>query len=111
MVACVLTGNCSFHESDSSQSGIDIPDPNGIVPGGPWEPNHDNRRGNFLGPKPPNGGGRSQCQWVPDAKNGGPAGSEGYWKVNQHGVKGWNGFNQAGQPITPSQAHPGNLSM
>ena len=44
-------------------------------------------------------------------KNGGPAGSEGYWKVNQHGVKGWNGFNQAGQPITPFQVRPGNLPM
>lgn len=81
-----------------------------LFPGGPWEPNPTNRKGNFLGPKEP-GGGRSQCQWVPRFGEGGPPGSEGYWKVNTHGKKGWIRFNREGNPITPEQAHLGLNSM
>jgi RHS repeat-associated protein len=87
-----------------------IPDPNGVVPGGPWVPNDGNRPGNFLGPKPLGGGGRAQCQWVPADGAGGPPGSDGYWKVNEPGTKGWSRFDKGGRPITPEQAHPGNVS-
>jgi len=84
-----------------------IPNPNGIVPGGPWTPNDGAgvRPGNFQGPKPPKGG-RAQCQWVPAEKNGGPPGSNGYWKTNDAGQQGWSRFDQSGNPITPEQAHP-----
>jgi hypothetical protein len=83
-----------------------IPDPNGVVPGGPWKPNPNARPGNYLGPKPPKGG-RMQCQWVPSEAEGGPPGSDGYWKTNQPGQKGWDRFSQRGEPITPEEAHPG----
>jgi len=84
-----------------------IPDPNNVVPGGPWTPNSGNRPGNFMGPKPEGGGGRLQCQWVPADGQGGPPGSQGYWKVNEAGKKGWARYDQSGRPITPQQAHPG----
>jgi RHS repeat-associated protein len=87
-----------------------IPDPNPIVPGGPWTPNPANRPGNFLGPKIP-GEGRPQCQWVPAGGDGGPPGSEGYWKTNQPGVKGWQRFNRGGTAITPEEAHPGTPTV
>jgi RHS repeat-associated protein len=92
---------------DSEGLATEIPDPNGVVPGGPWAPNSGNRPGNYLGPKPPGGGGRPQCQWVPPDGDGGPPGSPGYWKTNQPGESGWNRFDRAGKPITPEQAHPG----
>jgi RHS repeat-associated protein len=88
----------------------EIPDPNGVVPGGPWSPNPNARPGNFLGPKPPKGG-RAQCQWVPNEANGGPPGSEGYWKTNQPGQPGWERYNASGKPITPEQAHPSERNM
>jgi len=86
-----------------------IPNPNGVVPGGPWTPNNAPgvRPGNFLGPKPPKGG-RPQCQWVPSEENGGPPGSKGYWKRNNPGQKGWERYNEDGEPITPAEAHPGH---
>lgn len=83
-----------------------IPNPNGVVPGGPWTPHDANRPGQFLGPKPENGvGGRAQCQFVPPEGKGGPPGSQGYWKTNQPGQKGWQRFNLKGTPISPSEAH------
>jgi len=81
-----------------------IPDPNGVVPGGPWKPNDANRPGNFLGPGGANGG-RSQCQWVPAEGEGGPPGSGGYWKVNPPGQSGWQRYNQRGDPISVEEAH------
>ena len=89
----------------------DIPNPNGVVPGGPWIPHDVNRPGQFLGPQPEGGGGRAQCQWVPAESQGGPRGSEGYWKVNEHGQKSWQRYDQRGNAITPQQAHPGYRSQ
>ncbi len=85
--------------------GLD-PDPNGVVPGGPWVPNPANNPGNHKGPSLPTGG-RAQCQWVPPQGQGGPPGSNGYWKTNQPGQSGWQRYSQNGTPITPQQAHPG----
>ena len=65
------------------------------------------RPGNFQGPKNSKGG-RSQCQWVPPSSDGGPPGSDGYWKTNDPGKKGWNRYDQEGNPISPEQAHPGS---
>jgi hypothetical protein len=79
------------------------------IPGGPWTPNPNPNApaGNFLGPKQPSGA-RMQCQYVPDGKNGGPSTSkEGYWKTNSPDQKGWQRFNQNGEPISPEEAHPG----
>jgi RHS repeat-associated protein len=85
---------------------MEIPNPNGKVPGGPWIPNPANRDGNFKGPK--GTGGSSECQWVPDEANGGPPGSDGYWKSRNAGDKGWpNRYNQDGKQITAEEAHPG----
>ncbi|QKT04928.1 RHS repeat-associated core domain-containing protein [Ectothiorhodospiraceae bacterium 2226] len=84
-----------------------IPNPNGIVPGGPWTPAGPGQpAGAFYGPPRP-AGGKQLCQWVPP---GGPSASIGYWKVNEPGVKGWQRYNQEGKPITPEQAHPGRGS-
>lgn len=86
-----------------------IPDPNGVVPGGPWTPNPKARAGNFLGPKASSGG-RAQCQWVPEEGEGGPPGSKGYWKANMPGQKGWDRYDRGtGDPISPDEAHPGNV--
>lgn len=88
---------------------IDIPNPNGVVPGGPWTPNPGNNPGSFNGPKPPGGGPRAQCQFVPDGANGGTAGAKDpYWKTRQPG-QGWGQrYDLNGNPITPEEAHPGN---
>ncbi len=101
----VSSNPLSFYDPFGLQAAI--PDPNNVVPGGPWTANDGNRPGNFLGPKPEGGGGRAQCQWVPADGDGGPPGSEGYWKVNKPGTKGWTRFDQMGRPLTPEQAHPG----
>jgi RHS repeat-associated protein len=83
-----------------------IPNPNGVVPGGPWTPHDANRPGQFLGPSPADGkGGRAQCQFVPPEGKGGPPGSQGYWKTNQPGQKGWQRFDLKGTPISPGEAH------
>jgi len=87
-----------------------IPDPNPVVPGGPWTPHNAPgvRPGNFLGPKQATGG-RGQVQWVPPEGEGGPLGSKGYWKTNRPGQKGWDRYDEKGNPISPEEAHPGNL--
>ena len=83
-----------------------IPNPNNVVPGGPWTPHDANRPGQFLGPKPSDGhGGRPQCQYVPPEGEGGPPGSRGYWKTNQPGQSGWQRYNFEGKPITAQEAH------
>jgi len=84
---------------------VQIPNPNDVVPGGPWTPHDANRPGQFLGPKPAGGGGRAQCQYVPPEGEGGPPGSSGYWKVNQPGQKGWQRYDLKGNPIKPEEAH------
>ncbi len=86
-----------------------IPDPNGVVPGGPWTPNNAGRPGNYFGPKPPKGG-RPEAQWVPPEADGGPPGSEGYWKTKKPGGKWDQRYDQEGNPITPDEAHPGPKS-
>ncbi|MGJ0428053.1 PKD domain-containing protein [Methylobacter sp.] len=84
-----------------------IPDPNGVVPGGPWTPAGSGQRpGDFWGPKPSSGP-RPMCRYVPDQANGGPPGATSpYWKTQTPGVKGWNRYDLNGNPITPEQAHP-----
>lgn len=85
---------------------VEIPNPNGIIPGGPWTPHDANRPGQFLGPKPPSGqGGKAQCQYVPPEGEGGPPGSRGYWKTNQPGERGWQRYDLKGNPITSGEAH------
>jgi RHS repeat-associated protein len=84
---------------------VDIPNPNGVVPGGPWTPNDANRVGNFKGPEVSGSGGRAQCQFVPDQANGGPPGSKGYWKTNQPGQKGWQRYDLNGNPGTAGEMH------
>lgn len=81
----------------------DIP---GSIPGGPWTSAGPGQRpGDFWGPKQP--GGRTMCRWVPADDAGGPPGSQGYWKTQTPGVKGWSRYDQSGNPVTPEEAHPG----
>jgi len=90
-----------------------LPDASDIpsnIPGGPWEPATGQRPGDFWGPKPA-GGGRPMCRWVPSDEEGGPPGSEGYWKTQSPGVKGWQRYDQQGNPISPQEAHPGRVSQ
>jgi len=96
--------------SGMASSGPVIPNPNGVVDGGPWEPrgpSSGDRPGSFQGPKPEGGGPRRIVQWVPPEGQGGPPGSSGYWKINQPGG-GWQRFDPAGKPITAQEAHPNN---
>lgn len=89
-----------------------IPDVSDIppgIPGGPWGPAAGQRAGDFWGPKQ-GGGGRTMCRWVPSDEAGGPPGSQGYWKTQTQGVKGWTRYDQSGNPITPEQAHPGRVT-
>ena len=111
--------HCNSHKQDEGNiaktSGqlkagtIPTPPPN--LPGGPYtpKPNVDgNRPGSFQGP-PQEKGPRSQSQWVPPESQGGPKGSQGYWKTQQPGEK-WQRFTRDGKPISPEQAHPGGSS-
>lgn len=84
-----------------------VPNPNNIVPGGPWTPKPGGKPGEFLGPKKPTGG-RDQCTYVPDKNNGGPPGAnDPYWKTKSPDGP-WQRHNQGGDPISPEDAHPGN---
>lgn len=76
------------------------------IPGGPWSPAPGQPPGTFYGPK--NGGQRMTCRYVPDAKNGGPqtATNGAYWKTKAPNTP-WQRYSQTGQPLTPTQAHPG----
>jgi len=83
-----------------------VPDPNDVVPGGPWQwsPNPQNSRsGDFIGPKPAQGGPRMRCTYAPPKPGFNP---DPYWKVTapdgskQH-------YDLGGNPITPDGAHPG----
>lgn len=83
-----------------------VPDPNGVVPGGPWTPKPGGKEGEFLGPKKPFGG-RDQCSYVPDRNNGGhSSASEPYWKTKAPDGD-WQRYRD-GNPISPEEAHPGN---
>ncbi len=83
-----------------------IPNPNNVVPGGPWQKAAGQRLGTYYGPAQSNGP-RAICRYVPDGANGEPAGArEPYWKVKTPGQAGWQRFNLSGNPITPEQAHP-----
>jgi len=76
------------------------------IPGGPYVPAGPGQKpGTFFGPKQTSGP-RSIVRWVPDGNNGGPSGSEGYWKAQTPSQKGWQRFNPCGNPITPNEAHP-----
>ena len=74
-----LVGNSLYNAAVGSQVGenavvnnqvSNIPNPNGIVPGGPWTESSGRRPGNFNGP-PQVRGPRSQLQWVPSESEGG----------------------------------------
>ena len=81
------------------------PDPNGVVPGGPWTPAGPGQRpGTFYGPPQPSGG-RDTATWVPTEQAGGPSGSQGYWKFKTPDTD-WQRFNTEGAPISPEEAHP-----
>jgi len=85
-----------------------IPDPNGIIPGGPWTPASGQLPGDFQGPPKPGGGPRDLCRYVPDENNGGtPGAREPYWKTKSS-EGGWQRFNGNGSPISPAQAHGHN---
>jgi len=80
--------------------------PPGNIPGGPWTPAGEGQRpGTFFGPKPP-AGARAICRYVPPAGQGGPPGSDGYWKTQAPGQKGWQRYSPNGMPWSPDQAHP-----
>lgn len=82
-----------------------VPDPNGIVPGGPWTAAGNGQKdGTYFGPKQVRGG-RSITRWVPPHDDGGPPGSQGYWKTKTPGSS-WRRYDQQGKPITPEEAHP-----
>lgn len=83
-----------------------IPDPNGIVPGGPWTPQPGQPPGTYMGPPNENGGPREQCRYVPNAENGGPPDAdEPYWKVKNPGQPGWQRYDQEGNKATPEELH------
>jgi len=46
------------------------------------------------------------CRWVPREEDGGTPGSRGYWKTQTPGVKGWQRYDQQGNPMTAEEAHP-----
>jgi len=82
------------------------PNPNGVVPGGPWTPAGSGQPpGTFYGPKTP-GQPQNVCRYVPGDATGTP--HDPYWKAKQGGSKGWQRYAQNGNPIPPEQAHPGN---
>jgi RHS repeat-associated protein len=84
-----------------------IPDPNGVVPGGPWTPAGAGQRdGSYYGPPKP--GGRDMCQWVPPENEGGPPGSQGYWKTKTP-TTSWQRYSTQGVPLGPDEAHPNPL--
>lgn len=82
-----------------------IPDPNGTVPGGPWVPQAGSND-TWYGAKMPRGP-RSLCHWVPSEADGGPKGSQGYWKTSDGSSRGFQRYDQSGNPIPPEEAHPG----
>ena len=82
----------------------EIPNPNGVVPGGPWTPAGPGQLpGDFYGPEQPSGG-RDLARWVPPDTD---SGSNGYWKSKTPDGP-WQRYNQQGNPIPPDEAHPGN---
>ncbi len=92
---------------DQTGYAAEIPDPNGVVPGGPWFPAGQGQRpGSFFGAKQSSGP-RAMCTWVPADGEGGPPGSSGYWKKSLPGG-GWQRYTPGGTPIGANQAHPGN---
>ena len=59
-----------FNAAGNEIKALTIPNPEAI-PGGPWTAHDADRSGQFLGPKPENGGGRTQLQYVPPEGEGG----------------------------------------
>jgi len=88
--------------------GIPSAPPAGI-PGGPWTPAGPGQApGTWFGPPQPSGP-KTMCQWVPPEQEGGPPGSQGYWKTQSGGSGDFNRFNQKAEPIGPEEAHPNPL--
>jgi len=104
----VLNDPVNLVDPEGLWSPSSFPDPNKVIPNGPWEPNLNGRPGSYLGPKI-KGVGRPLLQYVPDELHGGPKGAKKpYWKIKMPNTKGWQRFSCEGKPITPEQAHPGN---
>ncbi|QDE39877.1 RHS repeat-associated core domain-containing protein [Luteibacter pinisoli] len=85
-----------------------LPDASDIpenIPGGPWTPANGQLPGDFWGPQQPQGG-KVMCRWVPREEDGGTPGSKGYWKTQTPGMKGWQRYDQQGNPMTAEEAHP-----
>ena len=94
--------------SEQSASTPQPPDPNGVVPNGPWTSAGPGQRPfTFYGPQQASGG-RPMTRWVPPQGDGGPAGSQGYWKTKTPTTP-WSRYDQQGNPITPEEAHPNPL--
>ena len=102
-----IQGNPNLYR-DSLGLVINIPDPNGVVPGGPWQSAGPGQpEGTYYGPKNPSGP-RSMCRYVPDKNNGGPPGADNpYWKTQRPGQQCWDRFDLKGNPISAEDAHPG----
>jgi hypothetical protein len=71
-----------------------IPDPNGVIPDGPWEEQNGQKPGTFQGPKQ-DAGGRDQLRWVPPESQGGPLGLKGTGKVKHQQAHGRGMIKQA----------------
>ena len=76
--------------------------------GGPYTAAPGQKDGIFHGPRQPSGP-RTICRWVPANEDGGPPGSQGYWKTQAPGQKGWSRFDRNGYPLTAEEAHPNPL--
>jgi RHS repeat-associated protein len=77
------------------------------IPGGPYTPAGPGQKpGTFYGPQQP-AGPRTECRYVPTEAEGGPPGSQGYWKTKSPGQVGWSRYDSNGDPMTPDEAHPG----
>jgi RHS repeat-associated protein len=81
-----------------------IPYPDPSIPGGPYTPSGDPSKGQFQGPKMPNGP-RPQCNYVP--KDSSVKNPEPYWKqIPPNGEP--QRYRMNGDPVNPGDVHPGN---
>lgn len=83
----------------------DIPPPPEGIEGGPWTPQSGQPDGVYQGPRQPRGP-RTTLRWVPPESEGGPPGSQGYWKRQHPDQRGYDRFDQRGRFMTPDEAHP-----
>ena len=86
-------------------AGVTVPSPNPI-PGGPWAAAKGQLPGDFYGPPRPKGP-RNFLRWVPNEAEGGPPGSQGYWKrwTPELPPGDWQRFDTEGVPRTIPEVH------